>query len=245
MKFRFLLIFSIKVVPIAMVCLLIGCCTIYRAPSMLARVSLTCRSYISALDTEQAGYGGYSYILFTHSPISQKDTARYIEVSKAYVNCLLPDTVYANRRLADPAELNMTFWPLITTVDPLSHRTTQTPQHQILVANYDYPRAQKIISNISDFPEGDGPFIVCNKKPLTWVKNDVPCRKLLVFDLTQVSNDSLPCIMRCFQKRVKNDPHVGSGCEYEEHSLLGFLKTDAPAIDWKSIIAINNLLPKF
>jgi hypothetical protein len=230
--------------PFALFFLLIGCGynAKYRAVSGHGKVSITCRSVIASQDTEQAGYGGYSYIIFTHVPSSKPDTQRYRAVCKAYINCLFPDTTYIDQKLANPAELNITYWPLKKRLNLSDAKKPET----ILVDDYDYPRARKIIANISDFPDGVGPFILCNKRPLTWAARDVQCKKLLVFNLTGVSIDSLSFVMTCFQNRVKSDPLVGSGCEYEERkmSLLGFLRTDAPPIDWSKIVILKDLILK-
>jgi len=233
--------------PFAVFFLLVGCGykTKYRGISGLGKVSITCRSSIASQDTEQEGYGGYSYIIFTQVPSSKPETQRYRAVCKAYMNCLFPDTTYIDQKLANPAQLNITYWPLKKRLNASFAKKPETMLH-VLVDDYDYPRARKIIANISDFPDGVGPFIVCNKRPLTWAARDVQCKKLLVFNLSDVPTDSLSFVMTCFQNRVKSDPLVGSGCEYEERkiSLLGFLRTDAPPIDWSKIVLLKDFILK-
>ncbi len=118
---------------------------------------LTGRAFLVRKDAEEAGYGLYSYIVFS-KPVNKGNVELYTAVMKAFLKMETVQDFEAHG--VERQELNITYLPL-DKFYPLG----KLPEPKWFLQHYDYARAKVILRALPDV-EGEGPFIFSYKAPL-------------------------------------------------------------------------------
>jgi hypothetical protein len=113
------------------------------------------RRYLLPDQKEEAGFGLYSYLLFSNPPQSAEEKARYL---KTLESCLLvmqsvEDHIKRHRR---PSELNATHIP-VTALPKYSQNSAEWAANALAV--YDYTTAQKLLDKL-DKTYQRGPYVI-------------------------------------------------------------------------------------
>ena len=123
---------------------------------------LSARHFLLPGKTEDAGYGLYSYVLFSSPPRDAEETARYLKTIEASLLVLQDVDDYLSRHVR-PKSLNVTYIPLKET--PNSGKSTAEWAANVLAA-YDYPTAQILLSRVQRAHQ-DGPYLLSVLAPLS------------------------------------------------------------------------------
>ena len=124
-------------------------------------IEQTARDLLETTDSEEAGFGLYSYLLFDSRPPAESPTEdRYLAALQAFVDLVVP--VDQSRAFWVREETNITYVPVRSVVE-------EEPDY--VLAHYDYARAQLILTALphDERPttRGGGPYIVSYRRPLT------------------------------------------------------------------------------
>lgn len=142
-------------------------------------------SYIAARDFlfngffENDGLGGYGYLLFSSRPNSETET-RYQRVCNAFTS-----SINLNSDFPDSTAYQqiVTYWPL----QSKPNSTSELESCSWLVDNYDYPKAEIILSYIS-MNHVNGPILVAWQTPFNPGSMG---RDYLVFNLSNFANNDI------------------------------------------------------
>jgi hypothetical protein len=170
---------------------------------------VTSGAFLTPLQREQPGYGLYSYLLFGSRPesLSSAHWQRFEQAIAAFLD--IPSATEIAQYVA-AARINISFLPVIISqrelplhAQPrvfhfdLERLAGHATEHQaagkttppgpdtacILVSNYDYARAQVLLSVFAE-PHQEGPYIVSVAQPLSTIYT--PPRQYLYQDLSSV-----------------------------------------------------------
>ena len=120
---------------------------------------LTGRKLLVRSSTEAPGYGLYSYLLFASAP-SNITRPRYESAVRAFFQILegVQDLEVAGMQRR---RLNITYLPV--SVTPNSDK----PEVDWVIENYDYSRAQVLLSKLPGSLRTQGPYIISTLRPLS------------------------------------------------------------------------------
>jgi hypothetical protein len=134
--------------------------------------SLAGRAYLLPNQTEEAGFGLYSYIIMRVPP-NAATRERYLNAISEYLRQIA--SVNALRRYVSTENLNIMYLPL--------RRRIANPNADSLLAIYDYARAQVLLSQFRQV-SGDGPFLLGTRTPLS--SRSAETTPVIVHDLSAV-----------------------------------------------------------
>jgi hypothetical protein len=127
------------------------------SPGPAPGVVMSGRAFLTRGQTEPAGFGLYSYILFG-SPPSAAERDQYVAIFDATLRLMRPLSDLAGA--LKPAQLNATFLPLKTL-------PTSDPDGKWLVDNYDYSVAAADLARAGIRGDTAGAYIVSVRTPLS------------------------------------------------------------------------------
>jgi hypothetical protein len=120
------------------------------------------KRYLLPGDTEEEGYGLYSYLLFSAPPRDGEETARYLKTIEAYL-LVLQDVDEYLRRHVRKRHLNATYIPLRQLPQPAASNDEWAAS---VLAVYDYTAAQELLRNVGASAQ-QGPYLISALQPLT------------------------------------------------------------------------------
>lgn len=130
-------------------------------------------SFLISRQTEEAGYGLYTYLLLG-SPPAERNRERYRRAIEAWVG-LIPD-ITALEQYITRRELNVTYLPLALSPPAGPIAVDWALQH------YDYARARALLSKLpGDYR--DGPYLISSLAPMTAMTTSPP--RFLFQDLSR------------------------------------------------------------
>ncbi len=122
-----------------------------------ARIRETARAFLIGTDSEEPGFGLYSYLLFGSAP-SPSSRNRYIAAIESYLDFTSPIGEVTD--YYEPGELNINYLPI---TEP---NEGEDPEQ--LLGQYNYVRARVILDAIeNEGSQRDGPYIISLRSPLT------------------------------------------------------------------------------
>jgi hypothetical protein len=162
-----------------------------RDPSDTRGGLIPARRFLLPNEREEAGYGLYSYLLFSTRPQNEEEKTRYL---KAIESCLLvmQDIDEYLKRHRRPSELNATHLP-VTRVPKSSQSPAEWAQNVLAV--YDYATSQVLLNRL-DKTYQRGPYLISVLKPLSEFSTATPV--YLVQDLAGVVPDLASNWVRLF-----------------------------------------------
>lgn len=167
------------------------------------KIIISCREYLESGNSEEKGYGLYSYIIIPWKPINQKEFERYLELYHAYL--LLKESKaipYKDYKL-DKTNINITYW-LVTSKDYYLN----IENDKYFIANYDYIGAELIIKTKFANLSNPGPFIISSHFPLHSIKDNPDKKEILILDLSRIDQSLFKDIMYYFDYIVIKDPET-------------------------------------
>jgi hypothetical protein len=123
---------------------------------------VSARRYLLPGESEEPGYGLYSYLLFSAPPMNHEEHARYVKMIEAYLLLLQDLDEYLGRHVR-PSRLNATYIPLNKRPDPGRSNAEWAAN---VLAVYDYTTAELLLSQL-DQSYLKGPYLVSVLKPLS------------------------------------------------------------------------------
>jgi hypothetical protein len=138
------------------------------------------KRYLLPGESEEPGYGLYSYLLFSAPPRGNEETTRYLKTIEAYL-LVLQDVDEFLARHVRPSRLNATYIPLRKAPVPGNSNAEWAAN---VLAAYDYTAAQILLSKL-DKSHRQGPYLVSALGPLS--EANTPTH--LFEDLTEVVPD--------------------------------------------------------
>jgi hypothetical protein len=120
-------------------------------------------------ESEEPGYGLYSYLLLSAPPMDTEANARYVKTIEAYL-LLLQNIDEFLRKHVRPSRLNATYIPLKEMPKPVRETPEPGKSNAEWAANilavYDYTAAKILLGNL-DKSARKGPYLVAVLKPLS------------------------------------------------------------------------------
>ncbi len=180
------------------------------------KIKITCREYLLRGAQEEAGFGLYSYVLFSRKPANAKEIDRYLAVHQAFRTLHgHKDYAYAvSESLVARQNVNMTYWLLQVAANDssfaLDSLEAQPDSSQFFVDQYDYGRADLILKRYKGL-KARGPFLVSSYYPLSRLPSQPEVGDMLIIDLSRIANDQLVAVFDYFQKKVLDDPKTWQG----------------------------------
>ncbi len=174
-------------------------------------IKITCRDYLLKGEAEEAGYGLYSYMLFSAKPDTEKEFRRYAMLHRAY-RSLHSHTKYEDYREIGgivKENVNITYWPLSLEVsDTLENKLEDsTTTDDFFISNYDYFRAELILGKIKGI-ETPGPFIIALYYPLNTNLQILARKEMLIIDLSRVGEQQFSKVLHHFKRKVLDAPET-------------------------------------
>lgn len=123
---------------------------------------LSARHFLLPGQSEAAGYGLYSYLLFSAPPKDEEEKARYLKTIEASLSVLQDVDDYLSRHVR-PKKLNITYIPLKET--PTRGKSTAEWATNLLSV-YDYATAQILLNKVQQAHQ-EGPYLVSVLAPLS------------------------------------------------------------------------------
>ena len=120
---------------------------------------MTGRSFLSAGDLEEPGFGLYSYLLLASAPANDEEKDRDLAVLGAFLQ-LLSDVGELESSGAAKSDLNVTY--LLLTERP----AVKLPPADWVLAHYDFPRAKVLLHLFGQDLLG-GPYVTSTLSPLS------------------------------------------------------------------------------
>jgi len=150
---------------------------------------ITGREFLGGTESEEPGFGLYSYLLFG-SPPSDATRPTYLQVLQAYLK--LSKVKDLMKYHLKPEQLNITYLPL-TESQPES-ATAET-----VLAAYNYDRAIVLLAKLPGGPHTQGPYIVSTSKPLT--DQEAVSENFLFQDMSSIPSEVVPLWVDEFLKQ--------------------------------------------
>ena len=179
-------------------------------------IKITCRDYLLRGAYEEAGFGLYSYVLFSRKSADRKELERYIMMHRAYRTLhSRKDYEYAiGESTITKQNVNMSYWPLQVSSGDSSYAPdsleARPDSSQFFVDNYDYVRADLILKRYKGM-NARGPFIVACYYPLSHLPQNPEKSEMLIIDFSRIDNDRFVEVFDYFQKKVLDDPKTWQG----------------------------------
>lgn len=123
---------------------------------------LSARHFLLPGQSEAAGYGLYSYLLFNSPPKDEEEKARYLKTIEASLSVLQDVDDFLSRHVR-PKSLNITYIPLKET--PRRGKSTAEWAANVLRV-YDYATAQILLSKVQQAHQ-EGPYLLSVLSPLS------------------------------------------------------------------------------
>lgn len=120
------------------------------------------KRYLLPGESEEPGYGLYSYLLFSAPPQDDEMKARYLKTIEACLLILQDMDEYLKRHVR-PSRLNATYIPLKTAAKPGNSNAESAAN---VLAVYDYTTAQILLGEL-DKSYSQGPYLISVLKPLS------------------------------------------------------------------------------
>jgi hypothetical protein len=120
------------------------------------------RRYLLPGESEEPGYGLYSYLLLSNAPMDHEEKDRYVKTVEAYLLLLQDLDEYLGRHVR-PSRLNATYIPLKKRPEP-GHSNAEWAANVLAV--YDYTAAELLLSQLEK-SYLKGPYLVSALKPLS------------------------------------------------------------------------------
>ncbi len=120
------------------------------------------KRYLLPGESEEPGYGLYSYLLLSAPPMDTEANARYAKMIEAYLLLLQDVDEYLGKHVR-PSRLNATYIPLKRRPEP-GHSNAEWAANVLAV--YDYTAAEIFLSHL-DKSYLKGPYLVSVLKPLS------------------------------------------------------------------------------
>jgi hypothetical protein len=146
----------------------------------LTETLFSAKRFLLSGESEEPGYGLYSYLLFSAPPTDEDQKARYLQTIEALLLIFQDVDAYLQRHVR-PSRLNATYIPLTST--PRPGRSNAEWAANVLAA-YDYAAAL-IMLDALDGSHRRGPYLVSMLSPLSGAKG----RTYLFEELTGVVPD--------------------------------------------------------
>ena len=122
---------------------------------------ISARLYLQPGETEESGYGLYSYLLFSAPPKNKEEETRYLKTIESLVT--LGDIEEFLKRHVRPSQLNATFIPVTKVPEPgKSHAESAVK----VLSAYDYTAAQILLNKLDKIYQR-GPYLISVLKPLS------------------------------------------------------------------------------
>ena len=99
------------------------------------------KRYLLPGESEEPGYGLYSYLLLSAPPMNNEENARYVKMIEAYLLLLQDLDEYLGKHVR-PSRLNATYIPLKKTPEP-GHSNAEWAANVLAV--YDYTAAEILL----------------------------------------------------------------------------------------------------
>ena len=122
---------------------------------------ISARLYLRPGETEELGYGLYSYLLFSAPPKNKEEETRYLKTIESLL--ALGDIEEFLKRHVRPSQLNATFIPVTKVPEPGKSYAESAVK---VLSVYDYYTA-KILLNQLDKTYQRGPYLISVLKPLS------------------------------------------------------------------------------
>ncbi len=194
-------LWSSFIYPLIFVTIISGCATVGTQPPRV-----TSRDVLWEEESEDHGYGLYSYILLSRKALNRNEFNRYLRLFDAFLKSLNPSKNYLKRKLYKMDEINVTYWLMLRRKYPGGKVSENL---EFFVNNYDYPRSRLILNRIKGL-NGPGPFIVSYNTPLGVPNKELRVRRrqMLIFDLSDVHQDLFGDVLSLYQDRVAEGPET-------------------------------------
>ena len=150
--------------------------------------------------SEEAGFGLYSYLLFSEGE-NARNRNRYLKVIEEIIGQVstLPEILAYS---PDKKRINVLYIPVRLATDVEEKSTAETAR--VILSNYDFARARLLLSSI-DSKYQAGPYFVSRLQPLS-VKERVE-HPYLFQDLSAVSPTLIGnCVKRFLRQAAKEEP---------------------------------------
>lgn len=170
---------------------------------------LSARDFLLDQYAEDDGLGGYSYLLFTSRPTAETEP-RYQRACEAFISSLNRSSDYPD---STAYQQIVTYWPLQR--EPLSASDLESCSW--LVENYDYPKAEIILSNIR-MNHVDGPILVAWETPFNPNAMD---RDFLVLNLSNFADQDIDRAISLWKRQTIKGPQ-----DWEEGFLYARTKEE-------------------
>lgn len=176
-------------------------------PTSIERI-ITARDYLLRGYDEAEGYGLYSYVVLSKKPDTEEQLNQYISLFKAYRAVIQPvkEFVYLGYKKTD---LNVTYW-LLKIPDPTRISEKETiSDWGFFVTNYDYARAQSILSHLERQGQ-EGPFIISYVAPLSGpnISKSLGRDNILIVDLSKFNESDYHLAFQFYQQKVAQAPET-------------------------------------
>lgn len=197
--------------PIAIISLslfLEGCCATVQSRKVLgqpesykrkadAHAHVVARDYLNELTKPNSQYGAYGYILLTKPyPNDSVDYKRMKLIAEMFKTVYESSQSYL-RIDVKPADMMIMYW-LLKGDRPVREDISVDQ----MIENYDYAKAQLILTRLGKAGE-KGPVFVAWNKPYSLGNNG---EEALVFDITGFDEDDIIRAFSTWNERVSNDP---------------------------------------
>jgi hypothetical protein len=132
-----------------------------RPPTAAARApSVSGRSFLAGADSEEPGYGLYSYLLFGTAPGSEDEKQRDLAVIQAFVKLLNDVSDLQSQPGMTKSDINVTYL-LVADRPP-----EKLPSPDWILSHYDFPRA-KVLLRVFNRDVFGGPYVASSLTPLS------------------------------------------------------------------------------
>jgi hypothetical protein len=183
--------------------LLLSGCILFRPPieSITTKgVEISALDFLLSKKKESAGFGAYSYILFTRRPKNgdSDDSTKFLELYRCCRSVL--GSASDILRNTEKRNINVTYWPMRAPSIDAAYQHVNNAAY--CVQHYDFDRAFKLRS--ACFPElsKEGPYIVSVSHPLS-VSNI--SQQYLVIDLSGQNSKTYMGYLLYFREKIRKD----------------------------------------
>lgn len=168
-----------------------------KLPDSLTRI--TCRSQLLNNESEEPGYGLYSYILFAKRPNKHEKKA-YLEIIEKFLDITPANTTYIQSLKKNC--LNITYIPV--------HSKSNSIVAEEILRNYNYERAKIMLSFFKNNDLKKGPYIISSASPLGTTNKTIRAN-YFIFNFTRIEKQMIVLSFDMFLQQVEKedflDPH--------------------------------------
>lgn len=168
-------------------------------------IQITCRDYLLSDENEELGYGLSSYVLIKREPRDSLERNRYLALWRVYRGTFRKYAEYRNYEMVKE-HANIAYWLLRVSSRDAIPNEDRKENEMFFVDNYDYARANVILTRIPDL-NTPGPYIIAYHYPLGNLMPQMPDKKeILIMDLSRIDDRLFADILALFERKVKDDP---------------------------------------